>query len=131
MTELDYNLPDGIITAERSTKQVTIEDLRAYGANVDEGLGRCFGNEEFYLKLVNMIKDNQDFDKLKIALTDHNFKEAFEAAHALKGVLGNLSLTPMYEPVSEITELLRQETDMDYSGLLTAIIEAYERFMAL
>ena len=48
---------------------------------------------------------------------------AFEAAHALKGVLGNLSLTPLYEPVQEITELLRNRTEMDYTPLLETILE--------
>jgi HPt (histidine-containing phosphotransfer) domain-containing protein len=110
---------------------MTIDDLREYGANVDEGLGRCFGNAEFYLKLVNMIRDDQGFDKLRAALEQKDYKTAFDAAHTLKGVLGNLSLSPMYDPVSEITELLRKETDMDYSDLMAAIMDARDRFMAL
>ena len=48
---------------------------------------------------------------------------AFEAAHALKGVLGNLSLTSIYAPIVEITELLRNNTDMDYTSLLSNILE--------
>ena len=48
---------------------------------------------------------------------------AFEAAHALKGVLGNLSLTPAYEKVSEMTELLRARTQMDYGPLLAQVLE--------
>ena len=43
------------------------------------------------------------------------------AAHALKGVLGNLSLTPLYEKVCEITELLRARTETDYAPLLSEI----------
>ena len=50
-------------------------------------------------------------------------KAAFEAAHALKGVLGNLSLTSIYAPIVEITELLRNNTDMDYTSLLSNILE--------
>ena len=37
---------------------LTIEKLKAYGANVDEGLSRCMNNETFYLRLVNMAADN-------------------------------------------------------------------------
>ena len=48
---------------------------------------------------------------------------AFEAAHALKGVLGNLSLTSIYAPIVEITELPRNNTDMDYTSLLSNILE--------
>ena len=43
------------------------------------------------------------------------------ASHALKGVLGNLSLTPLYEKVCEITELLRARTETDYAPLLSEI----------
>jgi hypothetical protein len=36
----------------------------------------------------------------------------------LKGVLGNLSLTPLYDKVCEITELLRNQSEGDYRVLL-------------
>ncbi|MBR5658308.1 MAG: Hpt domain-containing protein, partial [Lachnospiraceae bacterium] len=52
---------------------------------------------------------------------ERDLKGAFEAAHALKGVLGNLSLTPLYEIVCEITELLRAQTDTDYLPYLARI----------
>ena len=110
---------------------LTIENLRAFGADVDTGLGRCFGNEDFYLQLANMIKDEQNFDKLAKAIEDHDLKSAFEAAHALKGVLGNLSITPIYDPIYEITELLRAETEMDYQPLLQEILTKKEEFCAL
>ena len=61
--------------------------------------------------------DEKSFDKLREALAADNLDEAFEAAHALKGVLGNLALTPIYDKVVEITELLRARTEMDYSSL--------------
>ena len=43
---------------------------------------------------------------------------AFDAAHALKGVLGNLSLTPLYEKASKITELLRARSEADYEKMM-------------
>lgn len=102
---------------------LTIEGLRAYGANVEEGLERCFKNEAFYLKLVGMMQQDNGFDRLEEALNAGNLDAAFEAAHALKGVLGNLALTPAYDQVSEITELLRARTQMDYSERLAGILE--------
>jgi hypothetical protein len=37
---------------------ITIEGLKEYGANVEEGLTRCMNNEAFYLKLVGkMVND--------------------------------------------------------------------------
>ncbi|MDD5942775.1 Hpt domain-containing protein [Fibrobacter sp.] len=63
------------------------------------------------------------FRKLKDSIAAKDLKAAFEAAHALKGVLGNLSLTPLYTSVVEITELLRNNTDKDYKSLLDTILE--------
>ena len=102
---------------------LTIENLRLYGADVEEGLSRCFQNEAFYLKLVGMLKQDTGFEKLEKAIRENDLDAAFEAAHALKVVLGNLSLTPAYHKVNEITELLRTRTQMDYSELLAGILE--------
>ena len=102
---------------------ITVEKLNNFGASTAEGLARCFGNEALYLKLVATIPGEANFGKLKDALAEKNLKAAFEAAHALKGVLANLSLTPIYTPVAEITELLRSNTDMDYKSLLDTILE--------
>ncbi len=102
---------------------ITIESLKQYGANVEEGLKRCMNNEEFYLKLVTKAVDDASYDRLKAALDENNLDAAFEAAHALKGVSANLSLTPIYEPVYEITELLRSRTETDYSEYLKKITD--------
>lgn len=56
---------------------------------------------------------------------------AFDAAHSLKGVLGNLALAPVYEPVYEITELLRERKDIDYSEYLKTISERRSELSAL
>jgi hypothetical protein len=94
---------------------ITIEKLKAFGANTEEGLGRCMGNEALYLRLVATIPAEKNFDKLKTSIESNNLDEAFDAVHALKGVLGNLALTPMFDMAVKITEPLRNRTAMDYS----------------
>ena len=59
--------------------------------------------------------------ELKESIDAGDLDAAFEAAHALKGVTGNLGLTPIRKPVLEITELLRARTEMDYSELVEEI----------
>ncbi|MBR4733268.1 MAG: Hpt domain-containing protein [Lachnospiraceae bacterium] len=100
---------------------LTIEGLKDYGADVDEGLKRCVNNQAFYLKMVEKAAGDQTFGKLTAAIETGQLDEAFEAAHALKGVYGNLALTPLYQPVSELTELLRGRTQMDYTEYVTAL----------
>ena len=110
---------------------ITIDKLSAFGADTAEGLGRCYGNEALYLRLVNMVLNEKNFDRLKSSVDAGNLDEAFEAAHALKGVLGNLSLTPMYDKDVEITELLRKKTDVDYAPLVDELLAMKEQLCAL
>ena len=110
---------------------ITIEKLNRFGADTEDGLARCCGSEALYLRLVKMAEDEKSFDKLTRAANEKNYKEAFEAAHSLKGVLGNLSLTPLYDKVCEITELLRAEEKTDYAPLLAEINGLREELRAL
>ena len=103
---------------------LTLDALRTYGANVDEGLARCMNNEAFYLRMVGMVLADSNFDKLKDAAAAKDASAMFEAAHALKGATGNVSLTPVYDPVCRLTELTRGQTGpVDADGLVAEILE--------
>lgn len=110
---------------------ITLEKLNSFGADTEEGLSRCYSNESLYLRLVAMIPKEKNFEKLNESLNKGDLHAAFEAAHALKGVLGNLSLTPLYEKVTDITELLRAGTDMDYSSLKSEILSMRDELKKL
>ena len=111
---------------------ITLDALKEFGANTEEGLTRCMGMEEFYIQLVGTMLEDANFEKLDAAVEAGDAASAFEAAHALKGALGNLSLTPISDPVSEITERLRgQETMPDLSDLFPKYKEALERLKAM
>ena len=110
---------------------ITIEKLTNFGANTKEGMTRCLNNENFYLKLVNKFLNDNSFNKLKEALANNDLDLAFEYSHALKGVLANLSLTPLYNIACELTELLRARTKMDYSPLLEKYEQKYTEFINL
>ena len=65
------------------------------------------------------------------ALEAKDLKEAFEAAHALKGVAGNLALDPLYDAVCEIVEPLRAGEDKDYTEGYQKVLEARDRLAAI
>ena len=73
---------------------LTVNKLKTFGADVESGLARCMNNEAFYLKMVNMAAEDAGFERLKAAVESKEIPRIFEAAHALKGMLGNLALTP-------------------------------------
>ena len=110
---------------------LTVKALQELGVNTQEGLARCLNNEQFYFRLVDKAIKDTSFEKMKEAVEAGDYKTGFELAHALKGVIGNLSLTPIYKPVCEITELLRERTETDYSGYLNEILEARAGILAL
>ncbi len=110
---------------------LTIEKLKAYGANVEEGMERCLNNEAIYFRLIGMAAEDAAFDRLEEGLRSGDLDAAFSAAHSLKGALGNLALEPMYRPVVELTELLRRKTPGDYDALLRAILAQREALRAL
>ena len=110
---------------------LTIEQLQSFGANTKEGLERCLNDEGFYLGLIPSALDKSIYDGLEKAIKEHDLDAAFDAAHALKGVLGNLALTPIYEPVSEMTELLRARQEADYEGMLKTVYEKRDALTAM
>ena len=110
---------------------MTLDELRSFGAKVDEGLERCMNNEEFYMKMVGKCLDDPKFADLGSALKAGDLDDAFEQAHAIKGVVSNLSLTPLQEKVEEITELLRARTQMDYTEIYDSIMHIRDDIAAL
>ena len=110
---------------------LTIDALKELGADIVNGVARCAGDEGFYLKMVAMSLGDDSFEKLKEAVESGSLDEAFERAHALKGVLGNVGLTGLFEPIAEMTEELRARKDIDYSGYLAKIETELEKHRAL
>ncbi len=110
---------------------MTLEALRAFGANTDEGMNRCMNNEAFYFRLIGMAGEDASFERLAKAVEENDLDAAFEAAHALKGVMGNLALTPIFTPASQLTELLRAKTPGDYAAYLRQILAKREELRAL
>ena len=111
---------------------LTVDSLKAYGADTDEGMARCMNNEAFYLKMVGMGIADERFETLKGVLESGDYEQAFEMAHALKGVLGNLALTPIYTPMEEMTELLRaKDTQADYMAYYSQIKTELDRLLEL
>ena len=102
---------------------LTLELLKNFGVDTKEGLTRCMNNQKFYFRMISLGLSNDSFEKLGKALEENNLDEAFEAAHALKGVIGNLALTPIYTPLSEMTEMLRAKKTADYTAMYKPILK--------
>ncbi|MDD4721805.1 MAG: hypothetical protein PHR07_03530 [Acidaminococcaceae bacterium] len=85
-----------------------INDLAQWGCNVDTALERFDGDRELYLECLEIFNKDKNFSDLGQLLQAEKYGEAFNCAHALKGVTANLSLAPLLEVITSISEALKQ-----------------------
>lgn len=83
------------------------EDLKALGVDVDGGLKRISGNEKLYIRLLGSFSKSIDTYRVDADFDGNVYDDIIEKAHAIKGVSGNLSITPVYEAYTKIVDLLR------------------------
>lgn len=104
------------------------EIFDAYGGDYESTMERFMRNEGMYLRFLDMLFQDGNLKKLGDALQSGAMAEAFEAAHTLKGVTGNMGLTPLYTAVCRIVEPLRKGEDgEDYITLYQAVLEEFAR----
>ena len=89
------------------TNDQIIERLISLGCDVPGALPRFVGRRDFYCRMLTLVPNDENFEKLGAFLIAGDVKASFEAAHTLKGVLANMGLTPMYREVCAIVEPLR------------------------
>ena len=93
-----------------------------YGGDYAATMERFMGNRTLYLKLLDMLFQDPNLQNLGDALDAGDLTAAFEAAHTLKGVVGNMGLTPLYTAACAIVEPLRgRQPRDDYPELYRAV----------
>lgn len=108
------------------------ECLEAYGADYTATMERFMGNEALYRKIFDMFFQDENLGRLGAALKEEDYTAAFEAAHTLKGVTGNMGLTPLYDAVCALVEPLRaRERRDEYQALYREIERQFEAVKAL
>lgn len=106
--------------------------LEDYGADYETTLARFMGNEQLYLRILRKFPQDDTLQKLGQALRDGDCTNAFNAAHTLKGVTGNLGLTPLYRAVCSIVEPLRAgEAHENHAALYRSIQAEYQKVLDL
>ncbi|MSS64244.1 Hpt domain-containing protein [Velocimicrobium porci] len=93
-------------------EEVILEKLQNMGIDVESTLKRFMQREDLYIRFLHKFIQDQNFAGLKNSLEVREYEEAFKYAHTLKGVAGNLGLTPLYEEVNMLVEKLRCGDDI-------------------
>ena len=88
------------------------KELIDWGVDWEEIKERLVGNEDLVEKFIFKFQKDPSMDRLQSGLESGDLEEAFQGAHALKGVASNLALegNGFLGDVLEITEILRSRT---------------------
>ncbi len=98
------------------------------GDSYDSVLKR-FGSEALVERFALKFENEQSYNNLKVNLEQKNLDEAFRAAHTLKGVCLNLGFDSVYEPSSQITEILRAGSFDGCEKYLPQLEEQYNKLI--
>lgn len=83
------------------------EELEANGTDIKDGLSRLMNNQEIYERLLKKLPDSIAGQEILEFIDSGDIQTAIKNAHTIKGVTGNLSITPLYKAYTEIVNLLR------------------------
>ena len=104
--------------------------LSKAGINAKEGIERFSGNAEIYETCLSHFPDDANFKLLCEAINAKDAHAAFTAAHALKGIAGNLSITTLYADLLPLVELLRSGSLDGVERLLEPVAQDYDAVLA-
>lgn len=102
------------------------ECYEAMEGSYDEIVGRLRTDERI-AKFLRRVAEDGSYALLVNSFAENNIAEAFRAAHTLKGVCMNLSLTRFGKSASDLTEALRGKAEFgaDAADLLEKVKTDY------
>lgn len=96
------------------------------GIDFNEGLRRFNNNKEIYESFLLEFPKDENYKRLCAALEKQDCNAAFQCAHSLKGVAGNLSLQKLHTALEPLVEELRTGSLKAAAELLLPVTESYE-----
>ena len=106
---------------------MSLEELyRELGANYQEAKTRLM-NDVLITKFLRKFATDYKIDALITAGEAGDAHGIFEACHSLKGVAGNLALTPLFDLASFITEATRNDDNVNLDKEISELKKLNER----
>jgi type II secretory pathway predicted ATPase ExeA len=98
-----------------------LDELQTLGVDTDDALKRFMNNSSLYERMLKKLPKNVESLEVMPYLQSGDYAKALENAHTLKGVMGNLSIAPLYQAYTDAVALLRAD---DPSGATRAVRDA-------
>lgn len=106
-----------------------IEDIALLGADTDDGLTRFMGNSALYERMLKKLPGVIEANPVMTFVKSGDLDSALTNAHTIKGVVGNLSLSPLYDNYTKVVELFRGREPAKAEELLERTLEIQRQFM--
>lgn len=107
-----------------------IAELNELNVNTDEALARFMNNKELYKRMLLKLPPN--IEKLDVLpfVDAGDYETALANAHTIKGVTGNLSITPLYTEYTEIVNLFRAGNPEEARKRLVDVLPIQEKIVS-
>lgn len=102
-----------------------MEKMVNAGIDPESAIERFMGNEALYIKYLFRFPNDENYQNLCRFIEQQDCKNAFTAAHTLKGVCGNLSIKSMENILKEQVEHLRNGDLEQGQKMMGQLKEAY------
>ena len=107
-----------------------ISELDTLGVNTKEAIARLNNNSAFYAKMLGRLPGELENHEVMSHIENGDLESAVTNAHTLKGLTGNLSLTPLYNAYTDIVALLRANDPAKAKQVLTDILPVQSDIVA-
>lgn len=98
--------------------------------DVDSALRRFCGDEALYVSCLSAFLEDRTIYALDDAIGLHAWDDAFTAAHALKGLAGNMGFIPLFHAVGELVVLIRSGRIGELPASYRQVRSCYDEIVA-
>jgi HPt (histidine-containing phosphotransfer) domain-containing protein len=96
-------------------------DIKVYVDEAD-GIKRVMNNAKLYTKLLTKFRNENNLNELNASLGSGDLEKAQGAAHTIKGIAANLSLSALFKQTLEVeTQIKNKAVDQGAVDSLNAI----------
>lgn len=106
-----------------------MEELSELGVDTDDAITRFMGNSGLYERMLKKFPKTVEDSPVMTYAQSEDYETATSNAHALKGVTGNLSLTPLYDRYTKIVDMYRESNFEQANALLAETVELQQKFL--
>lgn len=108
-----------------------LDILKNYGMDIDATIARFGSNEPLMMRFLIGFPNDKTMQSLHDAMALGDREAIKVAAHSLKGLTGNLGLTPLFEASTQLMNTLRLSEDADPTELYQAVCREYDSAVAM